>query len=80
MAGIYSNSGCRPDSRLTSGSLPLRPARAHPGRTSRDSSTTGSWRVIGVPGAAVVAGRTYWLVVAAAAACSGSGIGARSTA
>ena len=59
MAGIYSSSGCRPGSRLTSGSLMMRLTRAHRGRTPRHrrAHAGGGWRVVSVHGATIVSGR-----------------------
>jgi len=61
MVAVYSNSGCRPGSRLTRGSLavPVRAARRHPPA----ARGAGAWRVVNVRSTHLVSGRTYWLVV-----------------
>ena len=65
MVALYSNSGCRPGSRLTHGSLAIRLTRPHRGRRSPSAGAGkgDGWRVVEVPGVRIASGRTYWLVV-----------------
>ena len=61
MVALYSNSGCRPGSVLTAGSVDLRVVGGRGGKVRG----RGAWRAVGVSGVGVVAGRMYWLVVLA---------------
>jgi hypothetical protein len=67
MVALYSNSGCRPGSPLTAGSMAMQVARARHGAKvhRRGARAAGAWQAVGVPGARITAGRTYWLVVLA---------------
>jgi hypothetical protein len=58
---LYSNSRCRPRSRLTVGSLMMSTARSRRGHRRAG----GGWRSVEVPAASIIAGRTYWLAVLA---------------
>jgi hypothetical protein len=58
---LYSNSRCRPRSRLTVGSLTKLGAGSRRGHRRWG----GGWRAVAVPEMSIIAGRTYWLAVLA---------------
>jgi hypothetical protein len=61
VVALYTNSGCRPRSRVTRGSLAMpvagRRRHRHSGRAA------GTWLVVKVRPAVITSGHTYWLVV-----------------